>query len=106
MTSNDNGQASITFTLLTDNTTYQIFVSAECPLPFEPRLALADNQVLTTTITTQLNPNLIRNQEQAILTILNENPTLGEEAQKLSRYVEAQKKIHGVDKTEKKRKHN
>lgn len=69
VTTDDSGLASITFRLLDDNSTYQISVSAECPLPYSPRLALSNSQVLKTSFLTPLNPNLIRNKEEAIAAI-------------------------------------
>ena len=37
--SDPSGTANLTFTLLKDNTSYTVFISAECVLPFTPRLA-------------------------------------------------------------------
>lgn len=102
-TTDEKGNVEITFKLLSDNSSYNIFVSAECPLPFSSRLALSDTQVLKASFKTSINPNLIKNQKNAISAIKSVNPALGAEAEKLSKFVESQKRIHGVDKTKKNR---
>ena len=42
---NSSGSGEMTFTLLNSNTTYLIFVSAESPTPFQPRLTVPDSAV-------------------------------------------------------------
>lgn len=87
VTTDSDGVAVISFKLLNDNSYYTISVSAECQLPFSPRLALSDSSVMKKTFKTMVNPNLSKNQDQAIEVIKGENAKLGEEAEKLNRYV-------------------
>ena len=76
VTSDINGTATFTFKLLTDDTKYKVYVSAESPYPFKPRLSLPDSQVLTASITTQINPNLQKNKDAAISAIGKLNPSM------------------------------
>jgi hypothetical protein len=46
-TTDPSGIAKLSFTLLNDNSSYTVFISAECVLPFKPRLALGDSEVLS-----------------------------------------------------------
>lgn len=59
--SDASGVGYLSFTLLNDNTNYTVFVSAECVLPFTPRLALNDSEVLELQVTTKVNLNLMKN---------------------------------------------
>lgn len=77
ITTDSTGSAKITFNLLTDNSTFYISVSAECPLPYAPRLALADSNVLTASFSTPMNPNLMKNQQNVVSYITSQNKTLG-----------------------------
>ena len=61
VTSKNRGFVTIGFNLLKDQTNYTIFVSAESPMPYPPRLALDDTQVLNKFITTPRNTNLMKN---------------------------------------------
>ena len=106
VTSDVNGFALITFQLLKDNSTYKISVSAECPLPYGPRLALSDTNVLTASFNTTINPNLHKNKDAVISSIAKQNPALAAEAKKHNDYVSAQNAISGVDKTKKIRNHS
>jgi hypothetical protein len=40
---NDEGIATLEFRLLSEKTDYEIFVTAECVLPYEPRAQLLDS---------------------------------------------------------------
>lgn len=63
VTTDQSGIANLTFTLLSDNTSYTVFVSAECVLPFQPRLAFADTEVYAVPAQTKLNLNLMKNKD-------------------------------------------
>lgn len=67
--SDTSGVAYLNFTLLKDNTQYTIFVSAECVLPFTPRLAFSDSEVLSLPVQTKVNLNLMKNADQAVSVI-------------------------------------
>ena len=58
------GEARIIFNLLDDFSNYTISVSADDNMPFKPRLALDDSQVMTATFTTRINPNVMKNADQ------------------------------------------
>jgi hypothetical protein len=105
VTSDNSGLANFTFTLLSDNATYSIFVSAENPLPFLPRLSLPDDKVLTISLRTPINPNLQKNKNEAVAAVREQNPEMAKEVEKMNRFSEAQSKIHGIDKTTKDRQH-
>lgn len=66
VTSDSDGLAILTFSLLNDNTTYSIYISAECVLPFQPRLRLDDSAILSAQVTTPLNLNLMKNSDKAV----------------------------------------
>lgn len=61
----ENGTSTFSFTLLSDETNYTIFVSAQCVLPYTPRVQLGDNETLSLNVTTQVNLNLMKNQDRA-----------------------------------------
>jgi hypothetical protein len=64
--SDPSGVANLTFTLLNDNSSYTVFISAECVLPFTPRLAFSNSDVLSVQVQTKVNLNLMRNSERAV----------------------------------------
>lgn len=62
----------MTVSLLKDNSNYTIYVSAESPMPYPPRLALDDANVLSKTFSTQYNPNLLQNEAHVVDTVRRE----------------------------------
>jgi hypothetical protein len=66
VTTDAKGSVQISFSLLNDQSQYKIFVSAQSPMPFPPRLSLADSNVMTSTFKTPANPNLIKNELKAV----------------------------------------
>lgn len=78
VTSSTSGVATLTFTLLSDNTYYIVFISASCVLPFVPRLSLSDNEVVSVSTKTMLNLSLKKNQGQVIDVIKDINPSLAD----------------------------
>ena len=66
ITADSKGRATITFNLLNDKSIYKIFVSAQSPMPFPPRLSLANRNVMTQIFRTPANPNLIKNEQSAV----------------------------------------
>lgn len=62
-TTNSFGQINITFTLLDGETNYSIFITAECILPYVPKLKLEDANVKRIDVTTHKNYNFVQNQE-------------------------------------------
>lgn len=101
-----NGDVEIKFTLLSDNTTYTVFVTAECVLPFTPRLSLSDSEVMSKVVTTQVNINLMKNKEHAVEVIKKVDPKLAESVKEHIANTELKNAILGVDKTKKIRKHD
>lgn len=77
-TTNSEGVANLTFTLLDDNSTYTVYITAECVLPFTPRIRLSDAEVLSVVIATKLNLNLKKNEDQAKEYLKSFNPKLAE----------------------------
>lgn len=78
VTSDTSGVATLTFTLLTDNTYYTVFVSASCVLPFVPRVSLSDSEVVSVSTKTMPNLSLKKNQGQVVDVIKEINPALAE----------------------------
>lgn len=78
VTSDTSGVAILTFTLLSDNTSYTVFISASCVLPFVPRLSLSDSEVVSVSVKTMLNLSLKKNQGQVIDVIKDINPSLAD----------------------------
>lgn len=54
------------FTALTGKTDYKIFITAECVLPYIPRVRLSDNQIRIVEGTTPENLNLIDTKEDIV----------------------------------------
>jgi len=96
----------MTFTLLNDNTSYTIFVTAECLLPFQPRLSLDNNQILSQKVTTQVNLNLMKNQNEAFNVINQIDPALAQVVKDHITNTNLKNAILGVDKTKKNRRHS
>ena len=78
VTSDTSGVALLTFNLLADNSSYTVFISASCVLPFVPRLSLSDDEVVSVSVKTMLNLSLKKNQGQVIDVIKNINPSLAD----------------------------
>lgn len=67
---NANGSVVLTFNRLNGNTSHIIHISAECVLPYNPRLAMTDSEVLHIPIKTVANLNL-RNGQTELITVLD-----------------------------------
>lgn len=105
VTSDLSGVAVLNFTLLTDNSSYTIFISATCVLPFVPRLSLSDSEVMSISAQTKINLNLKRNQDQAVSVIKDVNPALAEQVRIHIEKVNAATEIEGSSKTTRRRSH-
>ena len=75
-------------------------------MPFKPRLALDDGQVIRRIFKTRVNPNLLKNKGDAEAAIEEVDPRVAQLYKKQERFVNEQNKIHKVDKTKKKRNHD
>ena len=72
-------------------------------MPYPPRLALEDAQVLTKHITTKENTNLMKNAETAVEAIRQEDAALADEVSKVQKKNKNQNALRGIDKTKKTR---
>lgn len=57
----ESGVALLTFTQLTENTTYAIYITAACVIPFKPALLLSDSEVVSIQAHTEVDLNLMKN---------------------------------------------
>jgi hypothetical protein len=104
-TTDPSGIAKLSFTLLNDNSSYTVFISAECVLPFKPRLALGDSEVLSVGLQTKVNLNLMKNEKDAVSVISQVNPALAEEVKKHMDKINAATEVEGSNKNQKRRSH-
>lgn len=63
---NANGSVEFTINKLNGNTSYVVHISAECVLPYSPRLAMTDSEVVHLPITTYPNLNLHSSSKQLV----------------------------------------
>jgi hypothetical protein len=63
---NMNGSVEFTFNKLNGNTSYTIHISAECVLPYTPRIAMTDSEVVHLPINTFPNLNLHKSSTQMV----------------------------------------
>jgi hypothetical protein len=68
---NLNGSVTLQFKKLNGNVSYVVHISAESILPYTPRLAMTDSEVVHINVTTMPNLNL-RNSQQRIVEILSQ----------------------------------
>lgn len=57
----ESGVALLTFTQLTENTAYAIYITAACVIPFKPALLLSDSEVASIQAHTEIDISLMRN---------------------------------------------
>jgi hypothetical protein len=101
--SDQSGTANLTFTLLKENTSYTVFISAECVLPFTPRLAFNNTDVISVQAQTQLNLNLMKNEKQVVKVLEDYDPKFAEEVRIHREKVMAAVKVTGADKNQRRR---
>ena len=65
-TTDDSGLIDLTFTLLSDSTNYTVFFTAECVLPYEPRIRIEDDEVRQVNFKTRKNLNLMNAEENVV----------------------------------------
>lgn len=103
MISIDTGVAVLTFTQLVENTNYAIYVTASCVIPFKPALLLSDSEVASIQARTEVDLNLMKNEDLVVNVIKNTNPELAAEVEKHIKRMKNSESIQGVDKNKKRR---
>ena len=93
VTTDRKGYVDISLNLLQDNSNYTVYVSAESPMPYPPRLGLADANVLTRTFTTQFDPNLVKNDATVVETVRREHPQMAAEVDRAKKKAKQQKQL-------------
>ena len=75
-------------------------------MPYPPRLALSDSDVMVRSFNTRKNPNLMRNEESAVGAIRDQNSQMADEVSRVMKKNRQQKNIHKIDKKKKDRQHS
>lgn len=97
VTSSSSGTAELEFTLLSSDTDYSIFVSAESVVPYNPRLRVPNEDVEQKDVKTGMNLNLM-NSEESILNSLKDNPELADAVSKHISSMKNKKQINSQGK--------
>ena len=63
-TTNRRGRIELNFTLLQGQKDYVVFVTAECPLPYNPRIRIADSNVARQDVTTPRDLTLFTTKDE------------------------------------------